>query len=496
MRRLRRAFGLVRPQYKLLTVISILTLLTAGINAIEPLVLMWMFDSFTGKEAVRILLTGIFFILVIGLIREIAAASANWLTWRSRLEIHHSLLEITVGKLHTMPLDVQRSDGVGAILTKLDRSIQGYLNTLGQIISNILPAFLYVTVSMIIMIRLEWRLAVLVLLFSPLPLTVSALATPEQTRRESILLNRWSRIYSRFNEVLSGIVTVRSFAMEDVEKARFLDDVRQANNLVIRGVFFDSTYSAAGNVSVMAARVAAIALGGYFVIKGNISVDALVAFLGYVSGVFGPVQGLGTIYQTIHKASVSVQEIFTILDREDHLADSSDAKDLSTVRGAIQFENVHFKYPLAQRAILNGVTLEIVAGETVAVVGPSGAGKTTMMALLQRFYDPVEGNILLDGENLKKIKQKSLRSNIGIVLQDPLLFNDSIRNNIAYGKPNASKQEIVAAAKAANAHEFIGRLPEGYETLVGERGGRLSKRRTAKNYNRTSLNHESCNRNS
>jgi ATP-binding cassette subfamily B protein len=263
--------------------------------------------------------------------------------------------------------------------------------------------------------------------------------------------------------------------MEDVEKARFLNDVRQANNLVIRGVFFDSTYSAAGNVSVMAARAAAIALGGYFVIKGNISVGALVAFLGYVSGVFGPVQGLGTIYQTIHKASVSVQEIFTILDREDHLADSSDAKDLSTVRRAIQFENVHFKYPLAQRAILNGVTLEIVAGETVAVVGPSGAGKTTMMALLQRFYDPVEGKILLDGQNLKKIKQKSLRSNIGIVLQDPLLFNDSIRNNIAYGKPNASKQEIVAAAKAANAHEFIGRLPEGYETLVGERGGRLSK---------------------
>jgi ATP-binding cassette, subfamily B, bacterial len=474
LRSIGRAVRLVSAsQKKVVTIISFLTLIAAGINAFEPLVLMWMFDSFSHPDASKILLTGILVLLSIGLLREFVGGIANWLTWRARLHVHHSLLEITVGKLHRMPLNIQRSEGVGAILTKLDRSIQGYLNAMTQIICNIFPAALYLTVAMIIMLRLNWQLAIGVLAFSPMPLLLTAIASPEQTRREGRLLNLWARIYSRFNEVLSGIVTVRSFAMEDVEKARFLDEVKYANSLVIRGVFYDSSYTAAGNATVMVARIAAIALGGFLVIKGNITVGTLIAFLGYVSGLFGPVQGLGSLYQTVHKASVSVKEIFSILDRQEHLGDDHDAKELTNVRGEVEFRNVYFHYN-SDRPILNGVSVHVNGGETVAVVGPSGSGKTTLMALLQRFYDPVTGSILLDGKDLKKLKQKSLRSNIGIVLQDPLLFNDSVRNNIAYGNPTASKSQIIAAAKAANAHNFISSLPEGYETIVGERGGNLS----------------------
>jgi ATP-binding cassette subfamily B protein len=324
------------------------------------------------------------------------------------------------------------------------------------------------------MLRLNWKLAIVVLAFAPLPAVIAAFAAPEQTRRERTLLDQWSKIYSRFNEVLSGIVTVRSFSMEQQEKERFLKDVEEANQVVIRGVGIDSGFGAATNFVIMLARIAATAFGGFLVLKGNITLGTLVAFLGYISGLFGPVQGLSGIYQTVQRASVSLEEIFSILDVQEHLGDAPDAREVVKTRGEVDFENVRFNYEERDRPLLNGVNLHVDPGETLAIVGPSGSGKSTMMALLMRFYDPVEGKILLDGKDLRELKQKSLRRNIGVVLQDPLLFNDTVRNNIAYGRPNATMAEVEKAASAANAHTFISHMPEKYETMVGERGSRLS----------------------
>jgi ATP-binding cassette subfamily B protein len=269
-------------------------------------------------------------------------------------------------------------------------------------------------------------------------------------------------------------VTVRSFSMEDAEKKRFLDEVREANRIVIRGVGIDTGFGGANNLAVTAARIAATAYGGLLILKGESTLGTLVAFLGYVGGLFGPVQGLTGIYQTIQRAYVSLDEIFSILDFQEHLGDAPDAQEITKVTGEVVFENLKFSYERNGRPILDGINLSVTPGETLAIVGPSGAGKTTLMALLMRFYDPTEGAIRLDGKDLRKLKQKSLRRNIGVVLQDPLLFNDTIRNNIAYGRPNASMAEVEASARAANAHDFIMRLPEGYETMVGERGSRLS----------------------
>jgi ATP-binding cassette subfamily B protein len=183
---------------------------------------------------------------------------------------------------------------------------------------------------------------------------------------------------------------------------------------------------------------------------------------------------LSGIWQTLQKTTVSLDEIFAILDVQDHLGDAPDARDVGEVRGEVSFENVTFRYEQRGRPLLTDITLRVAAGETLAIVGPSGSGKTTLMALLMRFYDPLEGVIRVDGRDLRTLKQRSLRQCIGVVLQDPLLFNDSIRNNIAYGKPEASMDDIIAAAKAANAHTFISHTPEGYETMVGDRGSRLS----------------------
>jgi ATP-binding cassette subfamily B protein len=474
LRRLHAAVRFALPQRHAVVLIVILVLAAAGINAFEPLVLKWVFDQLTEIRQPSAILSGVLLLLAFAIAREAMDGFANWLTWRARIGLQYALLEATVGKLHRMPLRIQRSEGIGAIMTKLDRSIQGFTSAVTLILFNIMPSIVFLVIAIAIMVRLEWRLAVLVLAFAPVPALIAAYAGPEQMQRERTLLDRWAQIYSRFNEVLSGIVIVRSFAMEDTEKGRFLRDVAAANKVVIRGVAIDAGYASASNLVVALARLGGLALGAYLVLQGEITVGTVVAFLGYIGGLFGPVQGLSGVYSSLRKASVSLDEIFGILNVQEHLGDTPGAIDITDVRGEVSFEDVHFRYEQPQRPLLDGVTLHASPGETIAIVGPSGSGKTTLMALLMRFYDPLEGRITIDGRDLREIKQSSLRRHIGVVLQDPLLFNDSIKANIAYGRPEASDEEIQAAAKAAYAHDFIMRLPDGYDTLVGERGALLS----------------------
>jgi ATP-binding cassette, subfamily B, bacterial len=310
--------------------------------------------------------------------------------------------------------------------------------------------------------------------FAPLPALIARFAAPMQARRERTLLERWVRIYSRFNEVLSGIVTVKSFTMEDAEKRRFLDEVNSANEVVVRGVGVDSGVGAAQNLVQIAARVAALVAGGVLAMRGEITLGTLVAFLGYVAGLFGPVLGLSGVYKTLNTARVSVEEVYGILDAHDHLGDAPDARDVVGLRGDVEWSAVQFGYDAAGPLLLEGIDLKVRAGERVAIVGPSGSGKSTLVALVQRFYDPTDGVVRVDGIDVRKLKQTSLRKQIGVVFQDSLLFNESVRANIAYGRPGASRAEIEEAARAANAHDFIVRLPDGYDTVVGERGSRLS----------------------
>jgi ATP-binding cassette subfamily B protein len=472
--RWRRALTFTFPHRRAVVAISLFALVLAALSAVEPLILKWIFDGLEKEKKTDPLFIGVGLLVGVAVVKEAINAVSNWLTWHTRLGIHFALLEQTVGRLHRMPLRIQRSEGVGAIMTRLDRGIQGFIGAVTQLLFNVFPAIVYLIISIVIMLQLDWRLALVVLAFAPVPAITAAIATPEQTRRERTLLDRWARIYSRFNEVLSGIVTVRSFAMEDIEKQRFLRDVAAANAVVVTGVRTDSSFAAATNLVIALARVTTICFGGLLILRGEITVGTLIALLGYVGGLFGPVQGLTGIYQTLEKAKVALDEVFGILDVQEHLGDAPDARELTQVHGDVEFEDVTFHYEQADRPLLNGVTLSVKAGEVLAIVGPSGSGKTTMMALLMRFYDPITGTIRIDGHDLRTLKQSSVRRSIGVVLQDPLLFNDTIRNNIAYGWPDATQAHIEAAAKAANAHDFIMRLPDKYETRVGERGNRLS----------------------
>ncbi|ABS27421.1 ABC transporter ATP-binding protein [Anaeromyxobacter sp. Fw109-5] len=471
---LRRATEFLDPARGAISAILAIAIALAALNAAEPLALRHVFDGLAGGHAARGFAEGVLALVVLGLLREALQGVSNWLTWRTRIGIHFRLTEATVERLHRLPLTFHRAEGVGAVMTRLDRSIQGLVGALSEIAFNAVPAAVYLALSVAVMARLEWRLALLVLVFAPAPALIARLAAPMQTRRERSLLQRWARIYSRFNEVLSGIVTVKSFTMEAAEKKRFLDEVNSANEVVIRGVGVDSGVGAAQNLVQIAARVAALALGGVLVARGEVTVGTLVAFLGYVGGLFGPVLGLSGIYKTVNTARVSAEEVYGILDAHDHLGDAPDAREVIGLRGDVEWSGVRFAYEPEGPPLLDGIDLRVRAGERLAIVGPSGSGKSTLVALVQRFYDPTEGVVRVDGIDVRRLKQVSLRKQIAVVFQDSLLFNESVLANIAYGRPGASRAEIEQAARDANAHEFIERLPDGYDTVVGERGSRLS----------------------
>ncbi|MFQ3611729.1 MAG: ABC transporter ATP-binding protein, partial [Fimbriimonadales bacterium] len=214
-------------------------------------------------------------------------------------------------------------------------------------------------------------------------------------------------------------------------------------------------------------------VGGRGVLEGNFELGKLVAFLSYIGMLFGPLSIITNIMDWASRTVTAAERVFEILDTEPEVSDKPDAKPLTEVKGEIVLENVSFGYE-KHHLVLHEINLHIRPGEMIGLVGPSGSGKTTLINLICRFYDPTRGRILLDGVDLRDLKMQDLRQHISVVLQDTFLFPGTIRDNIAYARPNATQEEIIAAAKAANAHDFIMRFPDGYDTWVGERGHRLS----------------------
>jgi ATP-binding cassette, subfamily B, bacterial len=362
---------------------------------------------------------------------------------------------------------------VGATVSRVNTSINGFVTAVAELAFKALPALAYLALALAALVQLDWRLALAVCVFAPLPALIGMRAAPEQTRRDRELLAHWTGTFGRWTEVLAGIRTVKGFAMERVEERRFLDAVAKGNAHVTRGARRDAQTAALQGMAAAAARFSVAAIGGWLVLRGEGTVGTLVAALQYVGGLFGPIQGLTNVYATVRRASVSLESVSAILDAPDPVADRPGARDLAVPLGAVQFDAVSFDYGDG-RPVLDEVSLSVAPGETVALVGASGCGKTTLVSLLERLYAPASGRILVDGVDVRDCTQSSLRRQIGTVMQDVHLFNDTIFANITYGTAGASREQAQAAARAANAHEFIEKLPAGYDTIVGERGAGLS----------------------
>jgi ATP-binding cassette, subfamily B, bacterial len=468
-----RSLQFVRPYSRTLIAVTCLALFLAALSAVDPLVMKYLFDQLGAGTGLSKFTSAMLGLVALEIARAGLQAWLGVLSWDVRLGVDYTVRERVMGKLNSLPMSFHQSETIGATMNRINAGVTGCVTAFCDTAFNLLPTLLYLVLSVTAMLRMEWHLAVVVIVVAPVPALIGAWAAPEQMRRERRLVERWNSIYGRFNEVLAGMMTVKGFTMEEEEKRRFLAGVREGNDVVRRGVRTDNCTGTLRGLAATAARLAALAIGGYFVHRGEMTLGTLVAFLGYIGGLFGPVQGLTNTYQTLQRATVSLEAIFNILDADDMVADSPGAADIRPLRGEVEFRDVSFGYQPGS-SVLRNINLTVRAGETVALIGPSGSGKSTLATLLQRFYRVTEGAITIDGVDIRDMTQHSLRSQTGVVFQDAHLFNDTVRANIAYGRPEASQEEIEAAARAAQAHGFIMGLPEGYDTIVQERGSRLS----------------------
>jgi ATP-binding cassette subfamily B protein len=355
----------------------------------------------------------------------------------------------------------------------MDRGINGAIVAFEDLAFNLLPSLLYLGFAFVAMLSLDVRLTLVIAAFVPVPPIIGAWAVREQAHRDRTLMERWASLLSRLNEVLSGMLLVKSCAMEEEEKNAFVDGVEQANDVAISGGIRDAGSNAAKGVAMIVARVGALALGAWFIVHGNLTIGTLVAFLSYAGGVFAPVQSITGAYQKFQRGFVSAETVASILSAPESLPDDPDAKIAVDLRGDVEFVDVCFAYNPG-RPVLDDVSFHARPGETIAIVGESGAGKTTAMKLLQRLYDPTSGSVRVDGVDLRRYEQRSLRRQVAAVLQETELLSGTVRDNIAFGWPEATDMDVERAARSANVHDFILGLPEGYETRLGERGSRLS----------------------
>lgn len=325
----------------------------------------------------------------------------------------------------------------------------------------------------VIMYLLDWRLTLLALAIMPLLFYVVNHFTTRIRSLSRDQRKKEGQIASISQETLSSQRIVKAYNAEEREASRF--EAASALSLAssIRSTQLQSAFTGAVMVCVAVGTGAIILFGGNGVLAGALTAGDLIVFLSYLSSMYRPMRNLSKLANTITKATAAAERIVEILDMRSEVTDAPDAVDLPRVKGRVEFDRVDFDYDPAH-PVLRDVSLRVEPGEKVAIVGSTGAGKTTIVSLLLRFYDPKAGSIRVDGLDLRSVRLASLREQVGIVLQEAVLFRMTIRENIAYGRPDATMDEVVSAAEAAQAHGFISRLPEGYNTLIGERGLTLS----------------------
>jgi ABC-type multidrug transport system fused ATPase/permease subunit len=387
------------------------------------------------------------------------------ITWRLRGELF--------AHLQRLSLAFHRDSRSGELLTK----VAGDTNLLRDMFSDwalTLGRHALTLVAMLsVMFLLNWQLALVVAATLPPLLGVIFVlnrrvkaSVREQRKHEGLMA-------TRLNEVLSSIALVQAFGRHTYEEDRFSREIEANYESGMRTTRTTGAIVKAIAVISAAGTAITVLLGAHEVLAGRLTPGELLVFITYVTSLYKPVRDLGRLSAKFSRASVSAQRVAEILDHEPDIADAPDALELKRPAGEIVFENVSFGYG-AGRAVFDSLSLRIAAGERVALVGPSGAGKSTLLNLLLRLYEPTAGRVLIDGIDIRRFTRDSLRREIGIVLQDNILFGVSVRENIAYGRPDAPLDAIEAAARSARAHEFIVDLPEGYDTEIGERGATLS----------------------
>ena len=466
--------GRLTKPYKGRTTIAMIALLAAILTSLAPPYLAKLAID-DGIRAADLTFLGwvVVAFLVAGLLNwgatVLQAYYTGWVGERVLTDLRQGLFS----HLQRLSLGYYERNRAGAVISRLTNDVEALDRLVTEGVQSLLQNTLTLFGSAIILFLLDWRLALATLAVFPLMSIATALFRRRSSRAYRRVRERLGTVTATLAEDIAGMRVVQSFARERRNAERFRevnDDYRAANHetVVLNGLYFPFV-----DFLSSAAMAVVLGYGGYRVIQGDIEVGTLFAFIGYLANFFDPVQQLSQLYNTFLAAVAALDKIIDVMDEDPEVVDRPDAVELPRIDGHVRFENVHFGYGDGPE-VLHGIMLDVRPGTTVALVGHTGAGKSTMAKLLARFYEPRSGRITLDDHDLRDVTQESLRRQLGIVPQEGFLFAGTVHENIAFGRSDASEEEVVAAARAVGAHEFIVELENGYATEVQERGSRLS----------------------
>ncbi|HET7046530.1 MAG TPA: ABC transporter ATP-binding protein [Gaiellaceae bacterium] len=473
IRRVRVLSTLARP-YWLRVLISIVSLLGATATALAPpyLLKLAIDDGIRGGDLTKLwwIVAGFLAAGVFNLgFSYLQTYFTGWTGERILADLRNTLFR----HLQRLSLGFYERNRAGVIISRLTNDVEALDQLVTDGVTSLVQNTLTLVGTMVLLFWLDWRLALATLAVMPLMGWSTAWFRKHSARAYRRVRETLASVTATLAEDIAGMRMVQAFTRERRNEAAFrvvAETYRDANQrtVVLNGLYFPFV-----DLLSSAANAIVLGYGGWLVFHGEITIGTLTAFLFYLTNFFDPVQQLSQLYSTFLSAVAALDKIVGVLDEGVEVQDAPDARPLERVSGSVAFESVRFAYGRGPE-VLHGIELDVPAGTTVALVGHTGAGKSTIAKLLARFYDPTEGRITIDGVDLREATQASLRRQLGIVPQEGFLFAGTVRENIAFGRPGASEQDVVAAATSVGAHDFIEKLEGGYETELQERGTRLS----------------------
>jgi ATP-binding cassette, subfamily B, multidrug efflux pump len=469
-----RLFSYLRPYRMRVGLVAGLVIITTGLNLLGPVLLGRAIDNyviprdFSGLMEIALLMLGVYLLLGLGQVTQ--GMLMVGVGQRLVADVRAALFE----RLQTLSMVYHDRHQTGDLMSRNTNDTEAINNVLSNGLIDFVGNVLSLGGIMIVMFLLNWQLALGTVLILPIMLFI----TGEVTRRSRVAFRNVQRNLGTLNVVMeeniSGIRVVKAFAREADTIEEFVDVNRTSRQAGIRA---DIITAALGPMftTMSTITIAATAfLGGWLALQGIVQVGVIATFVVYIMNFFRPMRGIAMLYNQLQSALAGAERIFEVLDEEPVVQDPPDAQPLDAIEGHVVFDDVTFAYEPG-KPVLNNVSLEARPGQTIALVGPTGAGKTTVINLLSRFYDVTSGVIRIDGHDIRTIQQASLRAQLGIVLQDTFLFAGTVMDNIRYGRLDATDAEVIEAAKLANADRFIRMLPKGYATVVSEQGHNFSQ---------------------
>ncbi|MFG6120722.1 ABC transporter ATP-binding protein [Thalassobacillus sp. B23F22_16] len=477
---IKRYLSFVKP-YKGKIILTILIgIIKFSIPLLMPLIIKYVIDDIIGGDMTQSeqfnqlfwLMGGAFLVFFVlrPPVEYIRQYLAQWIGSKILYDVRDKLFD----HIQKLSLRFYSRSKTGEIISRVIHDVEQTKTFVITGLMNIWLDMFTIVIAIIIMLNMDiWLTLVAISLFPLYGLAVKFFYVKLRrlTRERSQAL---AEVQGHLHERVQGMPVIRSFALEDHEQQQF--DVQNSNFLdkALKHTNWNAyTYSVTNTITDLAPLLV-ITFAGYQVITGNLTVGTLVAFTGYMDRVYNPLRRLVNSSTVLTQSIASMDRVFEFMDEKYDIQDKKDAKELTHVDGDVTFDNVSFRYEDEESLVLKNLSLDVKHGETIAFVGMSGGGKSTLISLIPRFYDVEEGRILIDGQDIRDVKARTLRDKIGMVLQDNILFSESIAMNIKMGNPDATDEEMIEAAKAANAHDFITELPNGYHTMVGERGVKLS----------------------